>query len=216
MSIENVNNKDTNNIEKYIYYAQDEFATSNDLDNDDKEDYSLCYKVAETISNNLKIKCPDLALYDVSLIRPDGTILGGFSIGANDRLLSPDKDLILISMKNCKYNEKRIVGTLAHELRHTWQHTYNCKFRSQVADGFNESLDNPEEIDADGYAILYLSQSYNVTLDEAASIICPTEKIEHPTAYGKRLSRAKELQSEIPNKRSIWTNLKTVLFKSKK
>lgn len=213
MSIERVKDKNTERIGRYVYYALDEFATSDDLENYKKEDYTFYYKVAKTISNDLKIKCPDIGLHYGQMQLPDGTELGGFLIRANDRILSPNKDLALISMENCKENEKCIVGVLAHELRHTWQNTYNYDLSKDVAVGFYKSLDNSAEIDADGYAILYLSHAYNMTLEDAASIICPTENAEYLNAYRIRLSRAKEIQAEKSNKRSLRDSLKNLFFK---
>lgn len=70
------------------------------------------------------------------------------------------------------------------------------------AKGFGESLMHPAEIDADGYAIWYISEAPEMYIDKAAGIMCPEEKKHHPKEYMYRIEKAKEIKAYFDEQRN--------------
>lgn len=159
-----------------------------------KRFYRDLFSHLKQLSTALQVPCPYLGLAKhLHYHQPDG------SISIQDARCYTPKDiptlqnnLILISEDT--FNEEKIIGILAHEMRHIWQENYGL-YNQQQALGFLDTLTNPAEIDADGFGILYLSHQCQLSLDEAASILCPVEKKEYPDAYSIRLEFAKHLQT---------------------
>ena len=87
-------------------------------------------------------------------------------------------------------------------MRHIWQHEYAPDMNENHAAGFGDALIHEAEIDADGYAIWYLSYSPNMNIEEAASIMCPVEKTNYPEAFRLRIEKAIEInQQHIDSKK---------------
>ncbi len=75
-------------------------------------------------------------------------------------LCTPFGDLIVIS--HSKPNTQNLTATLAHELRHAWQHTnsdnYFTNYLSQAELGPHDFMMQKEEIDAEAFACSYLTE----------------------------------------------------------
>lgn len=199
----------TQNIEGNVI----NFFTKEDLDHDDLGDerplYEATYNLAEFMSHQLEIKCPDIGFLDGLRSHDD---MGRISVDLG-RMFTPKdvpslkNNLILMSRENIDLI--LFTGTLAHEMRHIWQNKYHPKMNENPAKGFVEALKHPAEIDADGYAIWYISDEANMSIDEAnmsideaAGIMCPEEKEHHPKEYMYRIEKAKELKAYFDEKRN--------------
>ena len=166
-----------------------------------KDLYEETYKIAEFMSNQLKIKCPSIGFSDTIRARDD---MGRISV--EGAMMYTPKDvptltetLILMSLED--FNIMQFSGTLAHEMRHIWQDTYHPEMNENHARGFGESLMHPAEIDADGYAIWYISEAPNMYIDKAAGIMCPEEKKHYPKPYLYRIEKAKEIKAFFDEER---------------
>ena len=157
--------------------------------------YEETYTIAEFISNQLKVKCPDIGLSEIIQAKDDfGRIsVEGAMLFTPRDIPSLKNNLIMMSLEN--FNMMQHKGTLAHEMRHIWQYTYHPEMNEKYAKGFGESLNHSAEIDADGYAIWYLSEFQNMYFEKAAGIICPKEKKYFPKAYMYRIEKAKEIKA---------------------
>lgn len=82
-------------------------------------------------------------------------------------------------------------GSFAHEMRHLWQKKYHPEKCEFWANGFQEALIDPLEIDADAYAIYYLAKHMGLPVEEVAEHICPNEKKCYRPAYDFRVEKAK-------------------------
>lgn len=180
------------------YYKKEEISKAN-IGN--KVFYLETYKIAESICKKLNIQCPDIHFEQVIRCKDE---FGRMSVeGA--MLFTPmdvpslHENLIIMSLE--KYNYVQFLGTLAHELRHIWQNTYHPNMNQKPAKGFGESLTHPAEIDADGFAIWYLSEAPNMYLQKAAGIMCPEEKKHYPKAYTARVEKAKEIKAYFDEQR---------------
>ena len=182
-----------------IYFKRDELFDA-DL-GADKDLYEETYKIADFMCNQLKIKCPDIGFSDEIRSCDD---LGRISVEGAMMYTPKDvpslqNNLILMSLED--FDIIQFTGTLAHEMRHIWQDTYHPEMNESHAKGFGESLMHPAEIDADGYAIWYISEAPNMYIDKAAGIMCPEEKKHHPKAYMYRIEKAKEIKAYFDEQR---------------
>ena len=92
--------------------------------------------------------------------------------------------------------ETQLIGNMAHELRHIWQHEYKPEIMKDKAVG-RDSFLNHAEIDADGFAIWYLSILPGLNIYKAAEIVFPKGKKNHPAGYMNRMLKAKEIKTEF-------------------
>lgn len=177
------------------------YLTRNDvkkLRNGEQETYEKLYDFADHIAEHLDIDSPDLTLYDL-IKRPDPNggehITGGVMFTKKD-IPGLENNVVILSLcisETEMCTEAELLGSLAHEMRHIWQEKHAELFPEGHAFGFDESLNDPKEIDADGYAIAFLSTFPGFDMENSASIICPEEKKSYPEAYFLRLKRAKEI-----------------------
>lgn len=182
-----------------IYFKRDEL-----LDADlgaDKDLYEETYRLAELMSKQLKIKCPNIGLINEIRRRDD---MGRLSVEGAVMYTPKDvpalkNNLIMMSLED--FDNLQYIGTLAHEMRHIWQDKYHPEMNKNHAKGFGESLTHPAEIDADGYAIWYISEAPEMYIDKAAGIMCPEEKKHHPKEYMYRIEKAKEIQAFFEEQR---------------
>lgn len=178
--------------QKVTYYKPKELPIAN-LSFNDKDFYKDCYAVSDHICTQLNIQNPDIAFS--GKLRRKGTnenesILGGYLWMPED-VPGLKKPLIIVSLENYALN--RFIGSLAHEHRHLWQHIYEPAMNKHPAAGFTESLAHPAEIDADGYAIWYVSNYFGISIEKAAEILCPEEKRTYPEAFKIRILKAREI-----------------------
>ena len=186
--------KQTINGHDIFYFTKDELAQVSREDAGCGNLYKYTFKVAESISNQLKIQFPDIGFKE-QIVFPDDTggvnVLGAWLYSHVD-VPSLKNNLIIMSLED--FEEKQFTGTLAHEMRHIWQYTYHPEMNAKPAKGFEESLIHPAEIDADGYAIWYISENPDMSIEKAAGIMCPAEKENHPKEYMCRIEKAKEIK----------------------
>ena len=167
---------------------------------DFEEKYHTAFNTATFISEQLHIECPYIGLIDRirnydSMGRE--SIFGGvtYKKGAFQGL---DNNLIILSLEN--FNRERFIAELAHEMRHIWQAKYYPEINHTHAIGFGESLNHPAEIDADGFAIWYMSHYCNMYVEKAASIVCPEEKKHYSKQFMLRIEKSKEIESDMSKK----------------
>lgn len=162
----------------------------------DYKTYINLFQIAESISNFLQVPCPDIALTDKWLLVPNifgDTILSAYSYHPED--LPNLKNSIILFSKCGLDSTAYTIGVMAHEIRHIWQKKYLPELVKKHAQGYTASLSNLAEIDADGFGIWYLSVKQDISYEEAASILCPTEKKYNPKEYTSRIEKAKEFQT---------------------
>lgn len=178
---------------KIEYYSRSEIYKNNNIPADDP--YYVAYQIADPISAQLHIPCPDIG-YVPNLQQPDYntgliSIQCGKSYTTN---VFPEltNNLIAISTRFSDY--EILVGIIAHEMRHIWQQMYRPLINRYPAQGFLMSLKHPAEIDADGYAIYYMSQALSIDLEKAGKIICPEEHQYYPRYYSMRQKKATKIE----------------------
>ena len=182
-----------------IYYRREEL---NEIKEEDyRQLYKTAYNLAASMSEQLNVKCPDIG-FSKRIITPDTngrtTIQGAVTFSPR-QLKELKNNLIIMALDFA--NDVQFEGTLAHEMRHIWQEESKPEITENSATGFEESLMHPAEIDADSYAIWYISEKYHMYLEKAAGIICPTEKKHYAKAYMNRVEKAKELKKYYDEKR---------------
>ena len=190
---------------KQIFHSHPE-----ELQQETKELYETLFFHATYLSNLLKIPCPYIGL--TPRMRRHSQTDNSVSVQnaicyTPQDIPSLDNNVILLSMENSDF--KTILGYLAHELRHIWQNQYS-DLNLHPADGFIESLTHPAEIDADGYAIWYLSNRTKLSLEDAAALICPEEQKHYQKEFQQRLEKAsyfKQIRPSLMKKLKITLNL---------
>lgn len=191
----------TQNIDGNVitYFTKEEMAHA-DL-GDDRKLYEETYKLADFMSDQLEIPCPDIGFSEEIRVRDDmGRIsVEGAMMYTPKDIPSLENNLILMSLKDLDIIQ--FTGTLAHEMRHIWQNKYHPQMNEKHAKGFGESLMHPAEIDADGYAIWYISEAPDMYIEKAAGIMCPKEKKHYPKAYMYRIEKAKEIKAYFDEQR---------------
>lgn len=163
-------------------------------DNTLRKTYEISYKTAEDVCNNLGVECPDISIHPGIMRRPGrlGFLLGLMIPRQNDVRL--DRNLLILSTAFMQQDNGMMLytGTIAHEIRHLWQQRYN---KDIVNLNYNNdsvsSMRDRSEIDADGYAIWYISKEYHVTLKMAANVLCSDELKYDPKAFRMRLDKAR-------------------------
>ena len=170
----------------------------------EREMYTALYCMADQICESLDIKCPDITIHPYIERRINNCkhITGGVFYKITECNPKPSNNILILSVLsdiNESYNEKkhanRLLGTLAHELRHIWQDKHPEIFASDKhACGFDDSLYDDKEIDADGYAIYYLNVNKKLSIKEAANLMCPEESKNNRDAFQKRINVAKQLR----------------------
>lgn len=206
-------------LEQTVFYkTYDE--TIQDTKDPNHAIYMNLFQHAKLISKYSNVPCPDIGLSNaITVVNEFTGILceeyAAYSYHIND-FPQLHNSLILVSLRlfdetyasNITTNiELYRVGVLAHEIRHIWQKKYDPEIVKNYAQGYVDSLFNPAEVDADGFGIWFLSNFFNISHENAASILCASEKIYHPKAYTYRLKKAKELES-IYTKTSTWNKNK--------
>lgn len=182
------------------YFQKDELAQAA-LSDVERQLYEETYMIAEYMCNQLEIQCPYIGFSEHILTLDE---MGRISVNGAKMYTPKDvpslkNNLILMSLEDFDYIQ--FTGTLAHEIRHIWQDKYHPEMNEIRARGFGESLMHPAEIDSDGYAIWYISETPGMYIDKAASIICPEEKNSHPKAYMYRVEKAKEIKAFFDEKK---------------
>ena len=173
-----------------------------DLGNSDRDLLLKLYEIGEHISTLLQVRCPDITIANMitELNEHDGSLsimLGKHYSPADIPEL--ENDLILLALPSWQLSE-RVIGVLAHEIRHIFQDQFDSRIKETLAQGYRESLYNPAEIDADGFAIWYLYKFYGMHIEKAGSLLCPKEKKYEIKAYIKRIDSAKEFEAEFLKK----------------
>ena len=153
------------------------------------------YAATEYICSLLNVKCPYLKVIDMPMISHNtatgqDSMMGAITYKTTD-CKDLDNNLIVISIANL--NNELFNGILAHEIRHIWQAKYKPELIQKDAADFGESLMHPAEIDADGFAIWFMSTMPNMNLKKAASLLCPEEKRRYPKAFFYREEAAKKI-----------------------
>lgn len=184
----------------------------NELSDADQSFYEEIYCLCDIMSTQLNVACPDIALSNqMRAIDKNGQVtVEGARTYKPQEVPELENTLILMSLED--YKPLQFIGTLAHEMRHIWQYKYLPEINKKPATGFEESLIHPAEIDADGYAIWYLSYADNIHIERAATIMCPEEKKYYPKEYMYRIEKAKEIQTSFYEK----TKDKSCEFENKK
>ncbi len=177
------------------------FLSEKDAIKNDDKDFLMLYKWARPICNALEIKCP-LLTWQASITHMNDktgeiTKLSGMSYHKEDISNIPET-LVMISME--ERNFYYLNATLAHELRHVWQHKQPGYTKRIHAQGIEESAKDPEEIDADAFAIWFISTSDEYTIESAAEFFCSNEKMLFPKYFDARIQRAYEIKAEIDRK----------------
>ena len=160
--------------------------------------YISIYKNAELICEKLNIECPNITTTNTirRFDEKDNSLYMQAGITYSpDEVPGLDKYFVIMSTEI--KSELLFLGDLAHELRHIWQNIYNPDINEQHAIGFADALYHEAEIDADAFAIFYLSMVTKVNIETIASEYCKTEKELFPTAYEIRIQCAKEISREM-------------------
>ncbi len=191
-----------------ISYAKEKDLPDPELNPNMNEFYKYVFTVSSDICSQLEIPTPDIALYRClrRKYKPDN-IIGGFCYTPDD---DPNLETPMLLISYEIENIAIILGIIAHEHRHIWQYYHAKNLNAHHANGFDESTEHPAEIDADGYAIYFVSNYYGISMDEAANFICPEEKKKYPAAYSSRLAKAHELKSFFDFQKLQSSSLKNV------
>lgn len=179
------------------YFTPSEIYQAKNVPTDNLLDFS--FQIADHISSQLSIPCPDIG-YVPNLQYLDnhtGTVTeqGGRLYTTVD-IPELSNNLIILSITKDTTTEK-LIGELAHEMRHIWQNIYNPAINRCPAQGFIDSLTHPAEIDADGYAIYYMSGVSKMSFKNAAEIICPEEYQYYPGDCITRIKKAVAIREDM-------------------
>lgn len=143
----------------------------------------------------LKVECPDIAF--AASLRSYNEKMDTVSLTHAMTYTPSDvpelkNNAILLALDTM--DPYSLTETLAHEMRRLWQNAYRSEMNAVHTNGFRESLRHPAEIDADAFAIWYISG--DMAMEEAGGIICPEEKKKYPKEFSARVKLAKELKEE--------------------
>ena len=94
-------------------------------------------------------------------------------------------------------NDMMLIANIAHELRHIWQKKVHPKRYAKTAKGYRDTLFNEAEIDADAFAIMYLSGGKG--MESVGSVICDNYYTENSDAFELRMKRAEEIRRAQKN-----------------
>ena len=160
---------------KTIEYVTPPELQTSQMDADSIQLYEELYKTAEVISNELKVEIPYIGLKD-KLHRHDPEtgktcVYGGECYRTSDFPML-EHDVIILSLED--RTPGMIEATLAHEIKHIEQEKYprdvSKIMRADTPAGAKMNL---AEIDADSYAIRFLVNHTDMSLEEAVNIVCP-------------------------------------------
>lgn len=179
------------------------YLTNDDAIKNNDTAFITLYEWARPICKALEIECP-IITWTASITQQNDitgvqTNNAGMSFHKEDIPDIPDS-LIIISFESRDFY--LLNATLAHELRHVWQHKQPNYKKRIHAQGIRESAKDPEEIDADAFAIWFISTSDKYNIESAAEFFCSNEKMLYPEYFEERINRAHEIKKNIENKYS--------------
>lgn len=148
---------------------------------------------AEKLSAILGVTCPDFLFLKAILHEDTETEMAAFTYHKQD-YAELSNSVILFS--ESLFSEKYSAGVIAHEMYHILQRD-NGLFMAEYAKGYYESLYNTAEIEADAFAICYMSALFTLDFKEAASILCPYEEKYNSGAFYKRIKKAKKFSGNF-------------------
>lgn len=178
-----------------------------------REYFREIFSVLDSLAYNLDVQCPDISIAETITQINDKT--GQISI--MDAMTYHTADFPELENNILQFRDPgdgiHLTGILAHEMRHLYQQKYTPEiFSNGYAQGYNESLFDASEIDADGFAIFHLVKGAGITYEKAAGIVCPYEKKHDPKAFFYRIEKAKEISVEIEEKFALRKKQKKTFF----
>ena len=92
-----------------------------------------------------------------------------------------------------EWSPLEMIGTAAHEIRHIYQRRNGTALEWK---NWSESQEDPNEVDADAYAMYWLMIRYGFSSDEAAKVVIPLDFEIKNKSYDLRLQRLNTLLKE--------------------
>ena len=92
-----------------------------------------------------------------------------------------------------EWSHLEMIGTAAHEIRHIYQRQNGTALEWK---SWSESQWDPNEVDADAYAMYWLMIRYGFSSDEAAKVVIPLDFEIKNKSYDLRLQRLNTLLKE--------------------
>lgn len=160
---------------------------------------------AEQISEILKVKCPDFLFLNKIFHEQSKTEMAAFTYHEKDY---PELSNSVILFSESLFSERYSAGVIAHEMYHILQRD-NGLLKDEYAKGYYESLYDTAEIEADAFAICYISALFKLDYKEAASILCPYEEKYSSGAFFKRVKKARKISMKFPLE-GIWGSVESV------
>lgn len=148
---------------------------------------------ADTLSAILGVTCPDFIFCKKIIQSGSDTEMSAFTYHKEDY---PDLDNSVLLFAESLFEPTYTAGVIAHEMFHIFQKNEGF-LTDEYAKGYFESLDNTAEIEADAFAICYISVLFKLDYKEAASILCPYEKKYNSGAFFKRVKKAKKISKKF-------------------
>ena len=171
------------------------YITSEEIINHQKEPL---FVFVIKICAKLDIEIPNIGFCDTMIsINPDDmTQTGQLAITwMPEDIPGLDKPLVYLcrNYPNGEQIKDHILfaGVIAHELRHIWQKTHHSIAYSENSKGYAESLYSPAEIDADAFAIAFMSEGTDML--NIGKHICKMEYRNNPDAFALRMDRAAKI-----------------------
>lgn len=131
------------------------------------------YQNALDICKKLDIQCPQIVQGTDSYIGPDRGALRFTGLDDNDQ---PTGDYVFLKRRGINYQ----IHSLAHELRHCWQEYKGTglfmNYQELASNNYIEFNMQPEEIDAEAYACLYMEKKFGFI--DGTSFMFYTDKDE--------------------------------------
>ena len=186
-----------------IYYKKAE-----DNRNVDSPYYNI-FMDADRIANRLGTECPYIAIMDNPIsIRgdQDSSQFSAFTFHMEDYPDILDNSLVLFYPMPEKENDARIeyntdnpihYGDLVHEIRHIRQKKEGGFNISSYAESNKKSLFNFWEIDADAYAVVFVSDKFDMSIPNAAKRYLNDLYLKNKKAYDERLNSAIRLKRKL-------------------
>ena len=188
--------QNTSTIEAISHQSFEEHDINNDL-----KIYSLIF---DDLVSLLNVDYPDLALWGTRFIpQRDMRISSAISITPEDDK-NIDHNLLLVG--NIEDNLIYLTGVIAHEMRHFWQKRHYLKKFFNESNDYGSStnfMEDAAEIDADAFGFIYMAKKFNISIEEAAEILCPYEKTNNNSAYQKRINLAHKLLDEFKPRQKL-------------
>ena len=92
-----------------------------------------------------------------------------------------------------EWSPLEMIGTATHEIRHIYQRRNGTALEWK---NWSESQEDPNEVDADAYAMYWLMIRYGFSSDEAAKVVIPLDFEIKNKSYDLRLQRLNTLLKE--------------------